>query len=160
MANSDAPKGFWPVGRIKSASIYEAGSACYPGDFVRMASDGQLDPVTAGATILGLCLSYGSVAGDKILVCDDPEQRYSGQADETELDAQTDIGNNCDVLATAGSSTYKVSRMEIDSSTVAAASAQLTILDLEQQVGNAFGNLAEVIVRVNEHQLVDSFAGI
>jgi hypothetical protein len=161
MANADRPKGFWPHGKVLRASEYEAGSACYPGDFVSLASDGQVDPTSAGATILGLCLSYASAAGQKVLVCDDPEQRYEGQADESEIDAQTDVGNNCDITATGGSSTYKTSRQEIDSSTIGTSSAQLTILGLVPASGNAFGEFAKVIVRVNEHQVnKDAFAGV
>ena len=161
MANRDRPKGFSPHGKIISANVYEAGSTIAPGEFVRMASDGQLDAVAAGETILGLSLGYATV-GQAILVSDAPEQRYVGQADETELDAQTDIGNNCDVVATADNTTYKTSRMEIDSSTVTAGAAQLTILGLEQRPDNAFGEFASVIVRIAEHQItgVDAFGGV
>lgn len=162
MANIDTPKGFAPHGKVLRANPYVSGGAVYPGDFVRMDSSGRVVAVAAGETILGLALEYASAAGSTIMVCDDPEQRYVGQADETELDAQTDIGNNCDVLATAGNSTYKASRMEVDSSTVAAAAAQLTILGLEAASNNAFGAQAKVIVRINEHQIAgkDAFAGI
>jgi hypothetical protein len=160
MANADRPRGFWPVGKIKSANVYESGSAIAPGEFVRIAADGQIDAVAAGETILGLALSYASGSGQDVLVCDDPEQRYIGQADETEIDAQTDVGNNCDVLATADNTTYKTARMEIDSSTIAASAAQLTILGIEKRPDNALGAQVDVVVRVNEHQLVDAFAGI
>lgn len=161
MANADRPRGFEPFGEIKSVGVYESGSACYPGDMVALASDGQVDPVAAGATILGCCLSYASAAGARVLVADHPEQRFIVQADETEVDAQTDIGNNCDITATGGSSTYKTSRQELDSSTIAASAAQLTILDIEQRPNNAFGGFVDVIVRVNEHQVAkDAFAGV
>jgi hypothetical protein len=161
MANADRPRGFAPYGKIKSANTYEAGAACYPGDLVSLASDGQVDPTAAGATILGCCLSYASAAGAKVLVSDDPEQRYVVQADETEVDAQTDIGNNCDITATAGNSTYKTSRQELDSSTIGTSAAQLTILDIEQRPDNAFGGFVDVIVRINEHQVQkDAFAGV
>jgi hypothetical protein len=162
MANADRPRGFAPYGKVKSANIYEAGAAVYPGDLVALASDGQIDPVAAGSTILGCALSYAAAAGDKVLVSDDPEQRYVVQADETEVDAQTDIGNNCDHLATAGNSTYKASRMELDSSTIGTSAAGLTILDIEQRPDNAFGGFVDVIVRINEHQIAgkDAFAGV
>lgn len=160
MANRDKPCGARPFGRVRSAQIYEAGSAVYPGDFVRLASDGQVDAAAAGATILGVALSYASAAGVKVLVSDHPDQRYVIQADEADVDAQTDIGNNCDHLATAGDSTYKVSRHELDSSTIAASAAGLTILDIEQRPDNALGTNVDVVVRINEHQLVDAFAGV
>jgi hypothetical protein len=149
------------VGKVLRANYYEAGSAVYPGDLVALASDGQVDAASAGGTILGCALTYASAAGTKVLVCDDPEQRYVVQADETEVDAQTDIGNNCDITATGGSSTYKTSRQELDSSSIGTSAAQLTILDIEQRPDNAFGGFVDVIVRINEHQVnKDAFAGI
>ncbi len=161
MANKDTPKGFRPLGEPTQIVVMEAGSACYPGDMVRLASDGQVDPATAGATILGLCLDYASAAGTKVRVSVDPDQLYVGQADETELDAQTDIGNLCDILATSGNTTYKVSRQEVDSSTVGTGSGgQLVIMGLSSRIDNAFGAQAEVIVKINEHQLVTGFAGV
>lgn len=160
MANADRPGGFSPYGRIGQTVVFEAGSACYPGDFVALASDGQVDPVAAGAVILGLCLDYASAAGDKVRVITDPEQLYVGQASATQIDAQTDVGNNCDIVATAGNSTYKASRQEIDSSTIAAAAAQLLIVGLDPAVNNAFGEFAKVIVKINEHQFKDAYAGV
>lgn len=159
MANRDKPCGARPAGRVRSAQIYEAGSTVYPGDFVRLADDGQVDAAAAGTTLLGVALGYAT-SGQKVLVSDHPEQRYVVQADEAEVDAQTDIGNNCDHVATAGNTTYKVSRHELDSSTIAASAAGLTILDVEQRPDNALGANVDVIVRINEHQLVDAFAGI
>ncbi len=94
MANNDSPRGFEPYGRIGRTVVLEAGSAVYPGEFVRMAADGQIDAVAAGDTIMGLCLDYGSAAGSKVRVLVDPEQLYVGQADEADIDAQTDVGNN------------------------------------------------------------------
>ena len=161
MANKDQPMGFRPHGEVKEIAVMEAGSACYPGDMVRLAADGQVDPASAGATLLGLCLDYASGAGVKVRVSISPDQLYVGQADETQLDAQTDIGQLCDIVATGGNSTYKVSRQEVDSSTVGdGAGGQLVIMGLLNKVDNAFGAQAEVIVKINEHQLVTGFAGI
>ncbi len=52
--------------------------------------------------------------------------------------------------------------MEIDSSTIAAAAAQLTILGIEPRVDNALGAQVDVICKINEHQAfgADGFAGI
>jgi hypothetical protein len=160
MANADRPRGFECKGNPLRVNAYESGSACYPGDFVALASDGQVDPVAAGAKILGLCLSYASAAGAEILVADHPDQLYVGQADESDLNAQTDIGNCCDIVATGGNSTYKTSRQEVDSSTVGASSAQLLILGIENRPNNALGEFVDVVVRVNESQMADSFAGV
>ncbi len=160
MANTDRPQGFRVYGEPNKIVILEAGSAVYPGEFVRMASDGQIDAVAAGETILGLCLDYGSAAGVKVRVSYDPDQIYIGQADETEIDAQTDVGNLFDVVATAENTTYKASRMEIDSSTASTTSGQLVLLGLDTSTDNAFGTNASCFVKVNEHQLITSFAGV
>lgn len=163
MANGDRPQGFRPKGEPLQVVELVAGSACYPGDFVAMANDGMVDPVAAGADILGLCLTYASGSGVSVLVSIDPNQLYIGQADETEIDAQTDIGNLCDVVATAGNSTYKISRQEIDSSTIGTGSGgQLVILGVDSRPDNALGTNADVIVKINENQAFGEtdFAGI
>lgn len=159
MANFDRPRGFAPAGNMSRASLYQAGSTVYPGDFVRLASDGQVDAAAAGETLLGVALQYG-VANDYIMVSDDPDQRYVAQGDEAELDAQTDVGNVVDILATAGNATYKASRMEIDSSTIGTISGQLCILALNRRPDLAGGANMEVIVKINEHQLDEDFAGV
>lgn len=159
MANRDKPCGARPQGRVRSAQIYEAGSTVYPGDFVRLASDGQVDAAAAGNTLLGVALGYAT-SGNKVLVSDHKEQRYVLQADEAEIDAQTDVGNSVDILATAGDSTYKISRHEMDSSTLGTTSGQLWICDIQQRPDNAFGANVDVIVKINEAQNVETFAGV
>jgi hypothetical protein len=160
MANADRPQGFKPYGMVRRITPYEAGSTIYPGDAVKLSSDGQIDSASAGDALLGVALDYAT-SGQTCRVYDDPAQQFIGQGDEGELDAQTDIGNNCDIVATAGNSTYKASRMEIDSSTVTAAgSAQVQILRLLPEVNNAFGTNAQVVFRINEHQLVDAKSGV
>ena len=109
--------------------------------------------------MLGLCLSYASAAGQQILVADHPDQQLSAQGDEAEFDAQTDIGQQCDLLATAGSSTYKVSRQELDSSNIGTGDG-FQILSIERSVNNAFGANCQVIVRINEHQLAQGGSDI
>jgi hypothetical protein len=161
MANKDMPRGFRPVGEVKQVVVMKSGSACYPGDFVTLADDGQVDPSAAAADILGLCLDYASGAGVKVRVSCAPEQLYEGQADEAEINEQTDIGQTVDILGTSGSSTYKTSRQEIDSSSIGA-SQQLVILGLNPTVDNALGAQAKVIVKINQHQAfgTDDFAGV
>lgn len=161
MANSNRPRGFMCKGTPLRVNAYEAGSACYPGDLVALASDGQVDPVAAGGKILGVCLSYASAAGAEVLVADHPDQLIIGQVAATEVDAQTDIGNNADIVATAANTTYKASRQAVDGSTLTAAgAAQLTILGIEKRPDNALGGDVDVVCRINEHQFADSFAGV
>lgn len=153
MANLDRPKGFECKGVPLRANRYQSGSACYPGDLVTLASDGQVDPATAGSLVLGVCLSYASAASLDILVADHPDQLINGQVAASEINAQTDLGNTMDILATAGSSAYKISRQEVDASTQSAsATAQLRLLEVEPQVGNAFGEFVDCTFAINEHQ--------
>jgi hypothetical protein len=151
MANADRPRGFRPEGKVKQVAIMESGSACYPGDFVSLASDGQVDPSAATADILGLCLDYASGAGVAVRVSVDPSQIYIGQCDSADINVQTDIGQTCDILGTAGDSTYKQSRQEIAGSSIGN-SQQLLLLGLAPEAGNAFGANAAVRVKINQNQ--------
>ena len=162
MANADRPSGFKPVNSAPRLVKYVAGSRIVPGEFVRLASDGKVDPVAAGESILGLAMSYASAEDEIVMVIDDPNQEYVGQADESEINAQTDIGQLCDVVATADNTTYDAARMEIDSSTISdGAGGQLLIMRLQERPDNALGAQADVIVRVNECQLRPAaFAGV
>lgn len=162
MANPDRPQGFRPLGPVEKSISMVAGSEVYPGDFVALAADGAVDPAAAGAVIFGLALNHAE-AGEDVSVVADADQLYVGQADETEIDAQTDVGNLCDIVATAGDATYDASRQEIDSSTIGTGSGgQLVIMGIRTRPDNALGAQADVIVRINEKQVIgeDDFAGI
>lgn len=162
MANADRPRGFDPIGPYKLKS-YVASGDIKKGEMVRLASDGKVAVASAGSTILGLCMTRSKADGDRVMVIDDPQQRYVAQADETEVDAQTDIGNLVDLLATADSgSPYDASRQELDSSTIGTGSGgQFVILDVQRRSDNAAGAQADVIVQINEHQLRPAdFAGV
>jgi hypothetical protein len=162
MANADKPQGLRPYGPVKMQISAVAGTRVFPGDAVQLQNDGKVDPVAAGATIYGVALSYADADGDDVLLSVHPEQQYTAQCDGSAINAQTIVGNNVDLLATAGNTTYNQSRMELDTSTVAAAAAQLTILGVDRSIDNAFGEFVDVIVRINEHQTFgkDAFAGI
>lgn len=152
MANADRPRGFEPVGAPQRLVKREAGSTIRKGEFVSISSDGQVDPVAAGAVIRGLAMNNAAV-GEVVMVCEDKDQLYVGQADGSDIDAQTDIGNLCDVLATADDTTYETARMEIDSDTIGTGSGgQLEIIGLQVRPDNAFGAQADVVVKINEYQ--------
>lgn len=159
MANFDRPRGFQPYGNCVRQSRYEAGSTVYPGDFVRLASDGQVDAAAAGETLIGVAMHYATV-GQELMVADDPSQRYIAQCDGSEFDEQTDVGNTVDILATAGNSTYKASRQEVDSSTLGTTSGQLLVLALNRRPDLAGGANMEIVVQINELQAIASFGGV
>lgn len=163
MANVDLPRGFRPMGDIKSIGIYTAGGTIYPGDAVKFdAGDnnttefrGRVVAGTAGAALCGVALNYAT-AGQKVRVADDPSQLFIGQADESDFDNNQDFSLNASILATAGNSTYKVSRMEVDSSTLnTTATLELKILGaVDRHDGkNALGANVELIFKINNHQL-------
>lgn len=163
MANSDRPRGFWPVGPVKQVISAVAGSKVVAGEFVALANDGKVDAVAAGAVIYGLALSGAAADGDKVLLSVDPSQIYGGQSSTNGISAQTHIGNLCDIVATAEDSNYDTARMEIDGSTVGQGSGgQLFIVGVEERPDNAFGTNADVLVKINEYQGFgeDDFAGI
>ena len=72
--------------------------------------------------------------------------------------AQTNVGNCCDVVAGAGSTTTGQSGFEL-SGTMAAGTASCKIMALYDAPDNAFGANAVMEVLINEHLLKDS-AGI
>jgi hypothetical protein len=96
------------------------------------------------------------------MVYDDPEQKFIVQSDDaTEPAAQTACGLNYNIVATAGNSSYKASRMELDGSSGATDSVlPLRLLDIVQAPDNAFGAQAKCVVKINNHQLGNKIEGV
>lgn len=154
MANRDEPQGFRPKGEPLRLNKYVAAGVIYPGDAVMQESGGRMIVGAASNALAGVAASYASQAGDPVEVWDDPEQLYIVQASGSEIDAQTDIGLNYNLLATAGSSTYRVSRQEMDSSTGdVTATLPLKLLGIDERPNNALGAKVDCIVKINNHQL-------
>jgi hypothetical protein len=153
MANLDRPQGFRLQGKPLRVQPYTSGAACYQGDLVKMSSDGFIDPCSAGDLILGVCMGYASTSGVSVMVADHPDQQIVGQVAASEIDAAGDLFNTADIVATAGDSTYKISRHEIDgSSQSGSATAQLRLLRALPATGNALGQYVDVVCQINEHQ--------
>lgn len=166
-ANTDAPFGAMPHDGVLRIRPYNkaAGYATrvFPGDFVVLASDGNVNVAAAGDTnLLGVAVegSAASTAKTDFLVYDHPEQLFTVQADDggTAL-AQTNIGNNCDILATTGDTTTGRSLHEIDQSTAGTATAQLRLVALDPIEAGTFGANRKYVVKINEH-ILDSDTGI
>lgn len=152
MANTDTPVGARPVGSVR-ANPYQAGGTIYPGDFVKLDANGQVVAASASNALCGVALSYAT-SGQDVLVADDPDQRFICQVDDNTIDAQTDLNLNYNITATAGNTSYKISRMEVDGSTGATDSTlPVRVLKLYQEVGNALGAAALVEIKINNHQL-------
>lgn len=162
MANADLPRGFKPFGRINHVGIYVAGGTIYPGDAVEFetgaANTTQFRARVVAADsgpLCGVAANYATV-GQIVRVYDDPNQLFLGQVDGSEPAANSDLGLNYALVATAGDSTYKCSRMEVSSTGEATtATIELKVLGLNkrQDGKNAFGANAEVIFKINNHQL-------
>jgi len=87
-------------------------------------------------------------------VADDPNQRFVVQADGADIDAQTDLGLNYELLCTDRDSATKESRQELDSSTGATtATLPLRAIEIDRKINNALGAQVDVIVKINNHQL-------
>lgn len=88
-------------------------------------------------------------------VCDAPDVVYEVQSDEGGAAlALVDVGENADILYTAGSAVTGRSAVELDSSSHVATTAQLRILGFVQREGNEAGaNFGKVLVMINEHEL-------
>lgn len=181
MANIDKAFGLRPMGNLSATGAqaqygYEIADnqsgAIYQGDLVTI-YDGYLvkfapashtaavgvfngcqyiDPTTGKPTWKNFYPGSVNITAGKIIadVIDDPAQLFLIQADEDIV--QADIGKNADVVGTGGSTTTGVSTMELDSSTIAnTAALNLKIVGLYDVPGNALGNYAVVVVKINEH---------
>ena len=181
MANTDKAFGLRPLGNLSATGSqkqygYEIADtqsgAIYQGDLVTIVNgyvvkfapathsaalgvfNGcfYIDPTTGKPTWKNyypgsVNITEGEIVAD---VLDDPSQLFIIQADEDIEKA--DIGKNADVIGTGGSTTTGVSSMELDSSTIAdTAALNLKIVGLWNVPGNAFGDFAVVVVKINEH---------
>lgn len=152
MANADQPTGFKPRGPIKSVAVALAGGTIYPGDAIKRDANGKVVVVSASNASCGVALHY-AVSGDDVVYCDDPDQKYVVQADGSDIDAQTDINLNYNIVATSGDTAYKISRMELDSDTGATDSTlPLRLLSIDKRPDNALGAQVDCIVKINNHQ--------
>ena len=92
-------------------------------------------------------ITSGQISAD---VLDDPNQLFIVQCDGDFVAA--DVGKNADVIGTGGSTTNGISTMELNSSTLATTAAlNLKVVGLYNDVNNAFGTNAVVVVKINEH---------
>ena len=92
-------------------------------------------------------ITSGQISAD---VLDDPNQLFLIQCDADFVAA--DVGKNADVIGTGGSTTNGISTMELNSSTLATTAAlNLKVVGLYNDVNNAFGTNAVVVVKINEH---------
>lgn len=160
-AASDTPFGAIPTGVTYAPRAYRkdaAASRVFPGDFVILENDGNVAVASAGSRLLGVAAepSANATADTEVLVYDHPDQLFAIQDDsDTTNVAETNIGNNADIVATTGDTTTGRSLHELDSSSAGTGTAQLRIVALhpiETGFASAAGNPRRWIVRINEHE--------
>jgi len=184
MPNTNAPRGFTPIRslsgggyRVNKYLIASASAnAIHYGDLVKLLATGYIDVAAAGDTnIIGVFqgCTYKDATGDvriekrfaagatslggadiEATVADDPATIFEAQASTFAL---TNVGNNADILATAGDAVSGLSRHSIDMSSPGSGTAQIRILRLAE--GSETGAFARVECLINEH-LLKSAAGI
>jgi hypothetical protein len=153
-------------------------TAIFRGDLVTMDGTGSADGLYPGVkqtaaadiTIVGVAIGFGTTPNFMadptnltrmyrptstamyVAVVDDPNVIFEIQEDsDGGAIAVTAIGNNADVVATAGSTTTGTSAMVLDSSDVVTTAQQLRILRLVNRPDNVLGNYAKWHVLINEH---------
>ena len=154
MANTNAPFGFALAERLRGAHRYVKGTATQiiNGEMVMMDANGKVVVATAANTkLLGVCIGFEPAASTEIMVADDPDQQYYVQDDGVGGTlAQTNVGNNFDLVATAENGTFLAARMSLDTSdNSGTASAQLALLGFHPQ--DAVGKYVRCRVKIREH---------
>lgn len=134
MANVDNPRGFIPIRykngsplRVEYFDVSSSNSAIGVNDIVERRSDGYVHIAQASSvSIVGVAAEAKSAnAGGTIAVYPAPGLLMQAQSDDATITAQTDLGLNYNITATAPSGGK--SQMEIDGNT-GATTATLPIL--------------------------------
>ena len=158
MANIDSPMGFKPVGhyaggtiRARRYTIDETAPTIYQGDAVILNHlSGAVDLAAAGDTLLGVAAETHVSGSANILVYDDPNILYEIQGYTGVTFSASHCGETADLVATAGNSTLKQSRMEVNEPELDP-NSQLLILEKADRPDNAWGEHVKLIVKIAQH---------
>lgn len=160
MANVDFPRGFIPYrGKMDTEDLPLASNNPEIGenDLIELRTDGFYYPAQASSTtIVGSAAAHiPANSGGNVPVYTDPNMRYLAQADESQIDAQTDLDLNYNIVAGSPDSLTGRSTMEIDSSTGALTATLpiklLRVAVVENQYGNALGANVLLECLINNH---------
>lgn len=178
MANTDAPRGFWPVKHLSGGCIrqnaYTIASTyntnVFRGDAVKLVAGGGIELAAAGNRILGVFwgVSYTNAAGEFIwskywpantvatnivaYVWDDPNILFGVQSAGSTVAA--DVGNLGDHVAGTGSTNTGLSAHELNGTTSTAA-AGFRVIDKVAAPDNAWGTNVDLIVQIFEHEFAE-----
>lgn len=158
MANKDQPIGFRTYGPILRVSPYDidAATAIFINDLLDMSvNDGYPNAAAAGGTrLIGTSAEYrtSSSAAGVIYVPDDPQQLWIAQDNAGSTLAATNVGNMCDHVAGAGSSTTYLSGHELDSTSPSGSQATgFVIKGYDHRIDNAWGANVDLILLCYDH---------
>lgn len=157
-------------------------TAIYPGGLVALAGSASADGVpsvtgniSTGGVVYGVVVSVHPVTEDSLTyraasteryleVCPAEGVAFKVQDDGSGAPAATDVGSVADLTGfTSGSTLYGRSSIEIAYSTVTASgdnTEDVVLLGLWRDPKNSFGDNADWLVKLNNLQLVDGFAGV
>jgi hypothetical protein len=179
MANTNKPFGMRALGNLSATGAQKQygylikenyGTNIYQGDLVRLvggyierlgaatqAAVGVFngcyytDPVTGKPTWSNKFIANAAFTVDiEADIIDDPNQLFLIQADSTAI-AQTDIGENVGVAYGSGNATTGQSAMTTDGAPDTTAGKTLKIVGLYDAPGNALGEYAQLVVKINHH---------
>ena len=175
MANTDAPRGFWPVRHLTGGTIRASeytiasayATAIFMGDMVKLVAGGGIEIAAAGARVIGVFqgVEYTNPAGDvvfsnnwpagqagtniKAVVYDDPNIVFGVQSAGSTVAA--DVGNLGDHVNTAGSTSTGQSNQELNGTT-STAYAGFRVLGKIGAPDNDWGTNVNLEVQVYEHE--------
>jgi len=177
MANTDAPRGFWPLrhhsgGSMARSSPYTIatgyGTNIFRGDVVKLVAGGGIELAAAGNRFLGIFDGVQYTASDGSMkyakywpasttatnitayVYDDPNLLFGVQSAGSTVAA--DVGNLGDHVAGTGSTTTGISAHELNGST-GTGTAGFRVLGKIEEPNNAYGTNVNLIVQPYEHEL-------
>lgn len=180
MANVDRVNGARPVKHLDGSPYNGAANkyyipasdntAVFVGDFVKSNGTGHTDGtpgcIQAAATdaqLLGVVVGVipdtadsliyrAASTGRYVLVADAPDLVFEIQEDSVGgALAITDIQRNADITVAAGNTTTGTSGMELDSSDIKDATAQLRLIGPVLRADNEIGTNCKWLVTINEH---------
>lgn len=182
MANSDTPKGFWPIRHKTGGTIRQSeytiatgySTALFKGDVVKLVAGGGLEAAAAGDRFVGVFAGVkyvdaqgaqkyskywpASTAATSIIayVYDDPDLVFGAQSAGSTVAA--DVGNLTDHVAGTGSTNTGQSAHELNGSSGTGV-AGWRVLKKTGEPGNAYGTNVNLEVLPVEHELTPIFTG-
>jgi len=176
MANTDAPRGLWPVRHLTGGSIRQSeypitsgySTGIFYGDLVKLVAAGTIEAAAAGNRILGVFRGVEYTAADgsvvfskywpastvatdiKAMVIDDPNVVFGAQSSGSTVAA--DVGNLGDGVAGAGSTSTGISAHEINGTTSTGVAGMRVIGKIDAP-DNDWGTNVNLEVVIYEHEL-------